>query len=214
MSIINIIFRSSILNSIVMAILGVLLIFQSEITIVSISYIIGAILVAIGTAAIIKYISFINSPAKNEMEIVYGIVTIILGIIVITNPKAIASIIPIVVGLIIVVSSAAKLQCSLELKKEKNEVWKSTLIISIITMLCGILLLFNPFKGAEFLAKIIGILILLYAILDMISTVSIKRTVKHIQKALEDGITEASVIDEKTSDDDKKDSKKNKKGDK
>ena len=153
-----------------------------------------------------------NSPAKNEMEIVYGIITIILGIIVITNPKAIASIIPIVVGLLIVISSATKLQYSLDLKREKNDIWKSTLILSIITLLCGVLLLFNPFKGAEFLAKIIGILILLYAILDMISTISIRTTVKHIQKALEEGITEASVVGEEINKEDKKNNnKKNKK---
>ena len=121
MNIINSFFRSSILNSIVMAILGVLLLFQSEVTIVSISYIIGAVLIGLGVAAFIKYIRLMNSPAKNEMEIVYGIITIILGIIVITNPKAIASIIPIVVGLLIVISSATKLQYSLDLKREKSD---------------------------------------------------------------------------------------------
>ena len=71
------------------------------------------------------------------------------------------------------------------------------MIFSILTMLCGILLIFNPFTGAEFITKIIGILILVYAILDVISTITIRNTVKHIHVAIEEGIAEAEVVEEK-----------------
>jgi uncharacterized membrane protein HdeD (DUF308 family) len=50
----NKVFKSSLFSSIGLAILGLLLIFQSEITIMSISYIVGAILVALGTLATIN----------------------------------------------------------------------------------------------------------------------------------------------------------------
>ena len=116
-------FKSSILSSIALGILGALLIFQTEATIVSISYIIGAILVAIGAATMIGYIRNVNTANKNELDIVYGIVTVVLGILIITNPKAIASIIPIVVAIIIIITSATKFQYSLELRKSKNDLW-------------------------------------------------------------------------------------------
>ena len=207
MRFLNSYFRTSIINSIVMAILGILLLFESEVTIISISYIIGAVLIGIGAVAIIKYVRLLNSPLKNVMDLVYGFVTIILGAIVINNPRAIASIIPIVVGVIIIVSSASKLQYSLELKNDKNDIWKSTLIISLVTMICGVLLVFNPFEGAEFLAKLIGVLILLYAVLDLVSTVSIKKTVKNVHKAIEEGITEATIIETKEKKKSKKENK-------
>lgn len=190
-------FRSSILGSIGMAILGILLIFYSEITIVSISYVIGAILIAIGVLALLKFVQAYNRSSRNELDIVYGIVSVILGIIVITNPEAIASIIPFVVAIIIIISSATKLQYSLELKKNDNELWKSTMIISIISMLCGVLLIFNPFKGAVMFTRVVGILVLIYALLDISSTISIKRSVKQIHNAIEE-IVEAEVIAEKT----------------
>lgn len=189
-------FKSSILGSIGMAILGVLLIFYSEVTIVSIAYVIGAILIAIGVLAILKFISNYNSANKNELDIVYGIVCVILGIIVITNPEAIASIIPFVVAVIIIISSATKLQYSLELKKDNNDLWKSTMIISIITMVCGVLLIFNPFQGVVMFTRIVGILILIYAVLDLSSTIAIKRSVKQIQNAIEE-IVEADIVEEK-----------------
>ncbi len=190
-------FKSTLISSIGLAILGVLLFFQSEITIVSISYVIGAILVAIGVLAILKFVNNMKKEVRDDMNLIYGIVTIILGIIVICNPKAIGSIIPLVIGIVIVLSSATKLQYGLELKKNKNDLWKSTVIISIITMIVGVVLIFNPFKGAEFIAKIMGVLIFLYAILDIVTTALIHKTIKTLHQAIADSVSEAEVVEEK-----------------
>ena len=200
-------FASSLVTSITLLLLGLLLIFQSEITIISISYIIGGILIALGILGIIKFIKDLNNEYKEELNIVYGVVTIILGILVIKNPHAIASILPIVIGIGIIINSATKLQYAFELKAINNSLWKSTLIISII----GVILLFNPFKGAVFLTKIVGILIALYAILDIISTFSIRNNVREIHKTLEETIKDADVIEEKEDKKETKDKKKSKK---
>lgn len=190
-------FRSSIISSVVLIALGLLLIFQSEATIISIAYIIGGILVAIGALALIKYVKGTNKANKNELDIVYGIVTIILGILVIQNPEAIASIIPIVLGISIIINSANKLQYAFELKANENRLWKTTMVIAIISTLCGIVLLFNPFKGAVMFTKLVGIFIVVYAILDMISTITIKRNVTILHNAIEGNIDDAEIIEEK-----------------
>ncbi len=204
-------FASSLVTSITLLLLGLLLIFQSEITIISISYIIGGILIALGILGIIKFIKDLNNEYKEELNIVYGVVTIILGILVIKNPHAIASILPIVIGIGIIINSATKLQYAFELKAINNSLWKSTLIISIISTIFGVILLFNPFKGAVFLTKIVGILIALYAILDIISTFSIRNNVREIHKTLEETIKDADVIEEKEDKKETKDKKKSKK---
>ncbi|MBO5121507.1 MAG: DUF308 domain-containing protein [Bacilli bacterium] len=189
-------FRSSLITSLFLIALGLLLIFQSDAVIYSISYIIGGILIAIGVLAIIKFIQNTNNEQKAELDIVYGIVSVILGIIVIKNPQAIASIIPAILGISIVISSATKLQYAFELKANGNNLWKTTMVISIISTLCGIVLLFNPFKALSSFTKVVGIFIVIYAVLDMISTFTIKRNVKIFQKTMREGITEALVIKE------------------
>lgn len=195
--IINNIFKSSILGALALAVLGVLLILESEATIVTISYVVGGVLVAIGVLALLKFYKEVKENNDTGMDLVYGIISIVLGIVVISNPKAVASIIPIIMGLIIIINSGTKLQYSIELKRNDNSLWKSTMILSLISTLCGVLLIFNPFKGAAFLTKLIGFLILLYAVLDIISTITIKSTVKKIKTAISDGIEEAKVIEVK-----------------
>lgn len=193
----NKIFKSSILGALALVVLGILLIFESEATIVTISYVIGGILVAIGVLALLKFYKEVKENDDTGMDLVYGIISIILGIVVISNPKAVASIIPIIMGLLIILNSGTKLQYSIELKKNNNNLWKSTMILSLISTLCGVLLIFNPFKGAAFLTRLIGFLILLYAILDIVSTIAIKNTVKKIKTAINDGIEDAKILEVK-----------------
>lgn len=206
--VINKFLKSSIISSVSLIALGILLIFQSEVTIITISYIIGSILIALGAIAAIRFIKHIKDISRSDLDIIYGIVCIILGVVVIENPEAIASVIPFVLGLIIIVNSATKLQYSFELKKEKNDLWLSTLILSIIMVICGIVLIFNPFKGAVLLTRIVGIFILIYSILDLTSTIVINNTFNKIKNSIEESVTEAEVLDEKTNNKKKKEWKK------
>ena len=125
----------------------------------------------------------------------------ILGIIVISNPKGVASIIPFVLGIIIVLNSSAKLEYSIELKRANNHLWLSTMILSGFALLCGILLIFNPFEGVKFITKIVGIILFIYALIDIVATLRIRKTVKSALKAIDDKkIKEADVIEDNTSD--------------
>ena len=189
-------FRSSLISSITLLIIGILLILQSEINIITISYIIGTLLIALGAIAIIKFIKNINNIAREDLDIVYGTVTIILGVIVIYNPEAIASIIPIIIGIGIVISSATKLQYAIELKDNLNGQWKTTLIFSIVSAICGVVLICNPFKGAVIIMQIIGGVIVAYSILDIISTITIKKNVSAIHQAIDGTINDAEVVNE------------------
>ena len=189
-------FRSSLVTSIVLMILGVLLILQSEVTIITISYIIGTLLIALGAIAIIKFVKNVIGITREDLDIVYGTVTIILGVIVIYNPEAIASIIPIIIGIGIVISSATKLQYAIELKENLSSQWKTTMIISIISAICGVILICNPFKGAVVIMQIIGGFIIVYSILDIISTITIKKNVTAIHNALDGKVEDVEVIEE------------------
>lgn len=203
--------KSSIVTSTILIILGILLVFQSETTIMMISYVIGGVLVAIGALALIRYVKNGDSPIlRNELDIVYGIVTIIFGIIIIKNYQAIASIIPAVIGIAIIINSASKLNYAFQLKTDENNMWKTTMIISIISTIFGVILLFNPFEAALGIMKVIGIFIIVYAILDLISTMAIKSSVSKIYKAVEETITDAEVVGE-DEDNEKSKSKKERK---
>ena len=71
-------------------------------------------------------------------------------------------------------------------------------ILLLMTCICGVVLIFNPFSGAKILAKIIGVIILIYAILDIVSTFKIQKIIKKRNIKGNDIVTEATVIEDKT----------------
>ncbi len=195
-------YKSSLATSIILLVVGLLLLFKSDDTIIALSYIIAGVLFVLGIIAVINFFRESSINPFNDLNIVYGIVTIILGILIISNPMAIATIIPFVVGLVILISSSIKLAYSIELKDNEDEVWKPTLIMAAISALCGILILFNPFKTSVIVFKIIGIFIIVYSILDIVSIYQIKKSFKTIKneiERIEDVTIEAEVIEEKDS---------------
>ena len=190
--------KSSLISSITLLIISLFLFFETEATIITISYIIGSILIAIGTITIIKYINYLKSGIRNELDIVHGVGMGILGIIVISNPKGLASIIPFILGIIMIITSATKLQISLDIMRKNEGKMTTSAILLLMTCICGVVLIFNPFSGAKLLAKIIGIIILIYSILDIVSTFKIQKIIKKRNKKEKDAVSEAIVIEDKT----------------
>ena len=197
----NKIFKSSLITAIALITIGILLIFKSEFTINLITYIIGGILVAVGALAIVRFIKNAKEENINSLDIVYGTVTIMFGMIVILNPKAIASIIPIIIGIVIIINSAMKLQFSFELKKYQDTKWKEMMIISIVSTICGLVLLCNPFAGAKVITQIIGIFIIVSGILEIIPIITIKKDVNKINKIIDQeakDVEDAKIVYEET----------------
>ena len=104
-----------------------------------------------------------------------------------------------ILGIFIVVNSALKVQYAIELKQYNNKMWMTTLILSFITLVFGVVLIFNPFEGAVVLTQVIGIFIILYSVLDVIECYIIKKNLKGIQKLVEEvGEIKEAVIEETT----------------
>jgi len=189
---------SAIISSVILIALGLLLIFRARDVMFMLSYVVGAILVALGTVSIIRFLRKARNQQKTELEVAYGLISIILGIIVISHPQGIASIVPIILGIGIIINSANKFDYSLQLKAAKVSIWKTTMLIAIVSTICGIVLLFNPFAAAEAATKVIGVFIIIYAILDLVSAFTVRRTVVNVSSTLKEiSVQDADVVEEK-----------------
>lgn len=166
----------SLISSGVILVLGLLLFFKSSVTLMGISYIFGGLIIAIGVLAIVRFISNNHSDISNQLNIVYGIICIISGIFFIEKPEIIGSIIPVVMGIGIIISSSLKIQQSFNLKSLNSSYFFWSFVTALLSLICGVVLLFNPFKGAVIITKVIGIFLVIYAILDICNTIVLKKS--------------------------------------
>lgn len=166
----------SLISSGVILVLGLLLFFKSSVTLMGISYIFGGLIIAIGVLAIVRFISNNHSDISNQLNIVYGIICIISGIFFIEKPEIIGSIIPVVMGIGIIISSSLKIQQSFNLKSLNSSYFFWSFVTALLSLICGVVLLFNPFKGAVIITKVIGIFLVMYSILDICNTIVLKKS--------------------------------------
>lgn len=158
----------SILESIVFIILGMILVWKADLAIKVISYIIGTIFIVIGILKIIKYFSIYKKQYDfYNYELVYGLITIVIGFITIYYSNTIETILRIIIGLWIIYSAFIKFGLSLKMKEIGVRLWIHSLILSIIMFICGLYVLLNP----GIIIVTIGICMIIYSILDIIEDI-------------------------------------------
>lgn len=168
---------NSMIVSFLLLILGIFLCTKTIATISFISYIIATIIIVSGLFSIIKYIQD-KKEGIIRFDLAYGIINIIVGLLIIFNPTAIGTLLPIIIGAWMVISSAFKMQYIINFKEYRDKAWYISFIITILMFIVGVALIFDPFKGLIKITQIIGIILIVYSILDIIQIFSIKRTVK------------------------------------
>ncbi len=166
----------SMISSLLFLVLGILLLFKSATTLFIISYVIGAILIALGVMALFHFFTNRKGDSFNQLNIIYGVVCVLCGIFFIKEPKTIGSLMPVFLGIGIIISSSLKIQQALVLRNLGSRYWVGSFVTALLCLICGVVLLFNPFSGAVLFTKIIGLFLLIYAIMDIINTFFLKKS--------------------------------------
>lgn len=169
----------NIITSIVILVFGIFIFIKPDTTVKTVSYLIGIILLLTGINSII--ISVNSKENINNINIAAGIITIIAALVLFLNPTVIASIIPLLIGIYMIISAAFKLQYLYSLKALTDK-WDTTvLVVAIVTLVLGVLLVFNPFGGVIAVTKLIGIFLIIYSVLDIVNNINIKKKVKDVE---------------------------------
>ena len=114
-----------------------------------------------------------------------GLLSVILSIIIVSNPDYVNILLPMMVGLWFIINSTFKLRMALALKDSNNTYWPITYILSLLTIICGLCLIFNPEIAALSMVKVLGALTIVYSICDIIDVVIFKKNIKGIAKVFE-----------------------------
>ena len=103
------------------------------------------------------------------MAIVIGIVTIICS-------DTIGAIFRIIIGIWIIYSSLIRISLSMKLKAKNMPIWSYSLILAIVMFICGLYIALN--SGSVVMT--IGIIIIVYSVIDIIEDIIFMRNVKDI----------------------------------
>lgn len=133
----------------------------------TVCYIIGGITLLYGLIKIIIF--FINKEKGISVyfDLTGGLISSAIGIFLLLSPNVVISIIPIIVGIIILFHSIVKIRQALDLSKVNYEKWWIMLIIAFVTAVLGVLIILNPVRAASAPIRLIGIIFIIDGLVSL-----------------------------------------------
>lgn len=167
---------SNILVSLIFCVLGIVLIAQPDAAVKVITTTLGVVFIIVGAIKIVEYFA---SKEHNEIisyDLIYGIIAVVIGLITMLYSNAVEFMFRLMLGIWIIYSGALRLSLAVKLKNINSSAWIYSLIIAIIIIIGGIAVAFT--QGAVIVA--IGVITLIYAILDFIESIIFLKNVNKI----------------------------------
>jgi len=165
----------SIITSIIFGVLGLILMIDPNKVLTVIFYVIGGIFLVVGAVKLIAYFLEKGKYNLSNQDLAFGLIAVVAGLVVIFGKDTIAGLIAIVIGIWITYSGLVRLGLGLSLRKSKNEFWIPITVIAAIMIVCGIYMIMD----STVIYSTIGLIMLIFAILDLIQSVFYIKTVKN-----------------------------------
>lgn len=188
------VFNISIISSLLLFLFGLVLAVNAEGFIKSITVAIGVVLLLIGVFPVIDYFRYRKDGLGASVGLISGIFSIVCGLMLLINEDLLMILIPVFIGVWMIINGINKIQVSFEIKDLGEKSWVITFIYSILIIVLGGYFIVNPISGATTVTSFIGIVLCIYAVLDIIDCVIIKVKVKSFKKELDK--IENNVVDE------------------
>lgn len=167
--------KTEAISSAILCILSglVLCIFNVSI-LTTITRVIGCIFLVISILFLYTYFKKRNSTTLTTL--VLGIFLLSVGLYMSFDPRKFISIVPMLVGILLIINSLSHFQKVLLLKDNGFEQWKVNLAGAIFILVVGIVLLMKPIQSLNFIFSLTGSFLVLNGILIFLNQYFIQKT--------------------------------------
>ena len=173
--------------SIIFLLLGIIFLIFPNISIKIVAYLIAIILIGSGI-----YLTYLEIYTKSFLlpidTLLNGILSILFGIIILIYPDIFKIMIPIILGTYFILDSIFKLKLVILLRRIDNKSWIVTLLLTILSIICGIILILNPIDSSIALALFAGITLIIYSLSGIIDMILFKKNIHDLTKVFKENI--------------------------
>ena len=132
-----------------------------------IAYALGISAIVCGLVFIIVYMARDVKYNLNNNDFLSGLIAVVVGIVILIKWQQFMELLPIVLGVLIIVSGCIKLQDAIDLKKLDHPAFVMILVIALVFIIFGAILVANPFKSEIILMRIIGVSLVIAGMTDL-----------------------------------------------
>lgn len=132
----------------------------------------GIVLAVIGAISLFRYFWEDAETASQESGLAKGIIFAIFGLFCAFKSEWFMVTFPLLTvlyGILTLVSGVSKVQWAVDMLRAKQKYWFVEVISAVLTIICAILILTNPFTSTAFLWTFIGVSMIVEAVVDVIA---------------------------------------------
>lgn len=152
------------LNSGLLLLLGILVLWQPGLIFNGIIYLIAAYFAIMG---ILNLYTVLREKPNVASSYASGILLLIVALAIIVLAKPILSLIPFFLGILVILAGIRQLRQELALQQE-NQGRLTWLIFSLVLIIAGVILVFNPFRSILLLFQFFGGVLVIYGLSQLL----------------------------------------------
>lgn len=173
-------------SSIATIVIGLLLLLFPRDTLNVISYCIGIVAVIMGVIRTVRYFRADHTyPFLFQSDLVVGLITVGVGIFMVTQPQTVVSLVPHIFGILLAGCGVGNILRALDAKKAGISLWGILLVVALISLVLGVLIMLNPFGALELVISIIGGGLIYEGATDLITTLMLGKRIDAWKKSVQ-----------------------------
>ncbi len=188
--------KNRIVFSFIALVIGLILLFWPGASLTIMCKCIAAFLAAGGVVEIILYLRDHESVFKS-MQLILGVIMVIVGVIVYRKPEGLVSLIPTVIGALVVMSGVVNLGEALTLSRQKYTKWWTSLLWAALTIGLGAILITRAFGITAMITRVAGG----FVVFDAVTNLLIVKNIDSKEKEAKQGAEAIDVDGEYVEDD-------------
>ena len=185
-----------VLTALVFVALGIVLLVWPGTTGKIVCMVLGVAFLVYGVCQVVGF--FLRKDEGWGSGVVYllsGLCTLMLAWLMLSNDgKGVMAIVPLVLGAAVVVDSCISLKRAFQLKELGMERWWIMALLSVVTLVFGLVVMFNPFESALLVIRILGGVLIYQGVSDLVSVGRLSYYGKRILEEL--GAVEGEITKE------------------
>ena len=171
--------------SVIMVILGAVLMLNPGLSMLTLCYLIGGLMVIFGITRLVGYFSKDLFRLAFQFDLALGIFCMLAGIVILVHPNNIMKLLPVIIGLFVTIDGVFKMQTAIDSKRFGLKRWYEILVLAAVTCVFGLLLIIDPFAGGKALMIFFGATMMIDGIQNLCVVLYTVKTVGGIRKDVE-----------------------------
>ena len=159
----------TLLSSALYIVLGIVALVIPGTMVKTMGYLIGILLIVGGAVSMICYLLREASQNYYRNDFGYGLVSIAVGILFLYKVEWIISLVPLILGILVVASGCRKLQNVIDMKRMGYGNWVYMLIPAAVNVVLGAALIVNSLDAALFFLQLVGAGLIFSGVTDCIT---------------------------------------------